>query len=96
MNPLEEYRQRLDDLDTELIKGLAERFKITQKVGAYKAEHSLPEVDPAREEDQMLRIDALAAAAGLRPEVARAVLRLVIDLVVEEHKALRKRDLRGR
>lgn len=90
MNPLNEYRQSIDNIYAALIGMLAERFKVTKKVGAYKAEHSLPEVDPARELSQIARIDALSIQAGLRPEIARAVLRLIIDQVVEEHKAIRR------
>lgn len=90
MTPLNEYRESIDNLDSALIGILAERFKITRKVGLYKAEHSLPEKDTDRETRQMEKIDLLSKRAGLRPEIARSVLRLVIDRVIDEHTEIRK------
>ena len=36
------YRASIDNIDAALIHILAERFRITKAVGAYKAEHRLP------------------------------------------------------
>jgi len=89
MTSLTEYRESIDNLDAALIALLAERFKITKKVGLYKAQASLPERDLAREQTQIAKIEALSRSAGLRPEVATSVLRVIIDHVVEEHKELK-------
>ena len=48
---LERYRSSIDNIDAALILMLAERFKITKEVGAYKAAVGLPSADPAREEE---------------------------------------------
>ena len=42
---LTELRRSIDNIDAALIYLLAERFKITQKVGRYKAEQKLPPAD---------------------------------------------------
>lgn len=89
MTPLEEYRRSIDNLDAALIALLAERFKITKKVGLYKAQHNLPEQDIQREHAQLAKIEELSQQAGLRPEVACSVLRMIIDHVIEEHKEIR-------
>lgn len=85
---LDDLRKSLDYLDNALVYLLSERFHVTQKVGEYKQAHKLPPVDLSREAAQFARIEALATQAGLSPEFAKKMLRLIIDEVVENHKAL--------
>jgi hypothetical protein len=40
------YRASIDNIDAALVHLLAERFKITQAVGRYKAQAGLPPADP--------------------------------------------------
>ena len=61
------YRQSIDNIDAALVFMLAERFKITQAVGRYKAENALP-ADPGREETQIARLRQLASDAQLDPD----------------------------
>ena len=43
------YRKSIDNIDAAIIHMLAERFRITQAVGEYKAKVTLPPADPERE-----------------------------------------------
>lgn len=86
--PLPELRDDLDRIDEELVRLLAERFRVTQEVGEFKRDNGLPPVDPTREAAQFERIDALATGAGLNPDFAKKFLRLIIDEVVVNHTAL--------
>ena len=52
---LARYRASIDNIDAALVHLLAERFKITQDVGRYKAEIGLPPADPVREDLQVAR-----------------------------------------
>ncbi len=54
---LKEHRASIDRLDAILVYTLAERFKHTQSVGRLKAEHDLPPSDPAREAQQIERLE---------------------------------------
>ena len=83
---LRSYRESIDNIDAALVFMLAERFKITQKVGAYKAERSLPASDPAREEKQIARLRKLAADAQLDPDFGEKFLRFIIDEVIRHHR----------
>jgi len=85
---LEHYRQSIDNIDAALIYMLAERFKVTQAVGRYKAEHALPPADAMREERQIERLSQLAADAQLDPVFAKKFLRFIIDEVIRHHRQI--------
>lgn len=82
------YRQRIDELDAELIGLLAERFDITKAVGAYKARVHLPPADPAREQEQVARLRAIAEEVGMDPAFSEKVFRLIVDEVIRHHVAI--------
>lgn len=83
------YRQSIDNIDAAMIHILAERFRITQAVGAYKATHNLPPADPSREERQIARLRKLAEDAHLDPEFSEKFLRFIIDEVIRHHERAR-------
>jgi chorismate mutase len=80
------FRQSIDNIDAAMIHILAERFRITQAVGAYKAEHQLPASDLGREERQIARLRALAEDARLDPEFSEKFLRFIIQEVIRHHE----------
>jgi chorismate mutase len=80
------YRASIDNIDAALIHILAERFRITKAVGAYKAEKELPASDPGREEHQIARLRALAIEAHLDPEFSEKFLRFIIQEVIRHHE----------
>ena len=80
------FRKSIDNIDAALIHMLAERFRITQAVGEYKAKVALPPADPGREQRQIERLRALAAEADLDPEFSEKFLRFVIDEVIRHHE----------
>ena len=83
------YRKSIDNIDAALIHMLAERFRITQAVGEYKAKTHLPPADPAREGRQIERLRALAVEADLDPEFSEKFIRFVIDEVIRHHRIAR-------
>ena len=84
---LQGYRKSIDNIDAALVHLLAERFKVTQAVGRYKAEAGLPPADPGREERQIARLRRLAGEAELDPEFSEKFLRFIIDEVIRHHQA---------
>lgn len=83
---LQGYRESIDNIDAALVFMLAERFKITQAVGRYKATTGLPAADPGRETAQVARLRMLAASANLDPEFSEKFLRFIIDEVIRHHQ----------
>lgn len=85
---LEQYRSSIDNIDAALIHLLAERFKITQAVGRYKADIGLPPADPEREARQVARLRALAEEAGLDPVFSEKFLRFIVAEVIHHHQRI--------
>lgn len=83
------FRKSIDNIDAALIHMLAERFRITQAVGEYKARVTLPPADPAREARQIERLRTLAQEADLDPEFSEKFLRFIIDEVIRHHEKAR-------
>ena len=83
------YRKSIDNIDAAIIHMLAERFRITQAVGEYKAKVTLPPADPNREKRQIARLRALSEAADLDPEFSEKFLRFIIDEVIRHHESAR-------
>ena len=83
---LKEHRESIDRLDAILVYTLGERFKHTQSVGRLKARHDLPPSDPAREAQQIERLEALAKEADLDPDFAKKFLNFIIREVIRHHK----------
>lgn len=87
---LRDHRASIDRLDAILVYTLAERFKQTQAVGRLKAEHNLPPSDPAREAQQIERLERLSQEADLDPDFARKFLGFIISEVIRHHENLQK------
>ncbi len=87
-NTLSRFRDSIDNIDAALVYMLAERFKVTQAVGRYKAETNLPPSDPGREERQIARLRTLAEEAKLDPDFTEKFLRFIIDEVIRHHHGM--------
>ncbi len=85
---LARFRDSIDNIDAALVYMLAERFKVTQAVGRYKAETALPASDPGREERQITRLRRLAEEAKLDPDFTEKFLRFIIDEVIRHHQGM--------
>jgi chorismate mutase len=83
------YRESIDNIDAALVFMLAERFKVTQAVGRYKATAGLPPADPGRETAQIERLRSLAKSANLDPDFSEKFLRFIIDEVIRHHEQAR-------
>jgi chorismate mutase/prephenate dehydratase len=50
MEGLQQYREKIDEIDEKLVALFEERMETVLKVAAYKKEYNLPILDEAREE----------------------------------------------
>ena len=86
---LRNLRDSIDNIDTAIVRLLAERFRCTDAIGKLKAEHDLPSADPGRAE-QVARLRHHAALGKLDPDFAEKFLAFVI------HEVIRRRELLSR
>ncbi|WP_339826156.1 chorismate mutase [uncultured Parasphingorhabdus sp.] len=86
---LQQFRESINNIDAALVFMLAERFKVTQAVGEYKAKNDLPPADAGREQEQIARLRQLASDANLDPEFSEKFLRFIIDEVIRHHERIR-------
>ncbi|VAW03948.1 Chorismate mutase I [hydrothermal vent metagenome] len=86
---LTSYRDSIDNIDAALIHILAERFKITKKVGEFKARYGLAPADKDREQKQIDRLRILSEKARLDPDFSEKFLHFIITEVIRHHEQFR-------
>ena len=77
---LAEIRERIEQLDRDIIALIAERVQLGREVGVVKRELGLPTLDPAREAAVVRRAGSLAREAGLGDEDVRYIFWHLIGL----------------
>ena len=75
---LQELRDRLSQIDTQLLSLMAERQRLSREVAEVKAASGLATRDFNREREVLINARAHAQSLGLSPALAEAVLRLLI------------------
>lgn len=75
---LNQLREQIDQLDSELVSILAKRSVLTRKVGEFKSKTGLPIYVPSREAQLIEKRRAQASEAGLSEELIEDVLRRVM------------------
>ena len=85
---LADFRRSIDKVDAELVRLLAERFRITNEIGEYKAANGLAPVDLVRQHRQIDGLRRLAADEGLDPDFCEKFVHFVMDEVIRNHKRI--------
>jgi chorismate mutase len=83
-----QFRERIDNIDEEILAALARRFEVTVRVGELKAQHGLESVDPVREQEKLQRLRALAEQKGLDGKLVHDLFQRVFNEVVKNHRQL--------
>jgi chorismate mutase len=74
---LQQLRDQIDKLDDEIMQRLAERMKISRKIGAYKKEKNITILQVSRWEEIIHTRVALGLAMGLADNFSRDLLKLI-------------------
>ena len=85
---LADFRRSIDKVDAELVRLLAERFRITDEIGVYKAANRLAPVDLSRQHQQIDGLRQLAAGEGLDPDFCEKFVHFVMEEVIRNHKRI--------
>jgi|TARA_B110000438_G_scaffold24053_2_gene22200 chorismate mutase len=86
---LAEARDRIDDIDREMVELLAARFKLTHHVGLLKAKQALEALDESREAEKLSVLRKLCADKGLDAELITELFKRIMREVVKNHNRLR-------
>ena len=84
-----EARDKIDQIDSQIITLLAARFEHTHRIGKLKATHSLEALDSSRESQKLAEIRALCEENGLNPELVNDLFTQIMEEVVRNHNRLR-------
>ncbi len=75
---LETLRQQIDEIDVGLVRLLAERRRVVERVASLKRANNLPIYHPAREEDLISLRREQARHEGLDPDMVEELFRRVV------------------
>lgn len=76
---LTRHRERIDEIDRQVIALLNERARLAIAIGRMKAAHAAPTFVPEREQRVLANIIAAAGEGPLRPQHVRAIYREVLS-----------------
>ena len=93
---LKDIRQRIDQLDRELVTLLAKRFALTREVGLLKASNSLEAVDAHREAEKLAEIRALCETHDLNPDLVAELLSQIMREAAHNHQEIKRTSGQGR
>ena len=82
-------RARIDEIDQELIKLLADRFFQTLQVGRIKASQELQSFDPDRETQKIQKLRQMSEEIGLNADLVEALFTQIMQEVVKNHQQLK-------
>lgn len=75
---LDQLRNTIDDLDSQLVELLAKRADITRQVGEYKSQTGMPIYVPSREAELIKKRRAQAERKGVPPALVEDLLRRIM------------------
>jgi len=87
-----EVREKIDQVDRQLVSLLAERFGLTSKVGHLKASSDLEAVDPQREAQKLETLRALSKEHDLNPDLVAELFTLIMAEVVKNHRRISRTE----
>ena len=82
-NLLEEARQNIDDINSEIVESVDDRMNEVLKVIEYKDQNNMDVKDEAREEAVMMHFADMFEEKDLPRERGRQLGRLLIDTAVD-------------
>lgn len=85
---IEELRQKIDELDRQLVQLLSERASAAQMIGHLKAATSLPVYEPNRE--KIIYSNVRAANKGPLPDIE---LTHIYERIIDVMRALQRNEL---
>ena len=80
MQEIKQLRNRIDEVDEQILQSLSERVDICRSIGLVKEKHGIPIQDYPRENDVYAHIREKAAELGLDPSHVGAIYRQIVSM----------------
>jgi chorismate mutase/prephenate dehydratase len=80
---IKQFRDQISDNDLKIIDAVNKRLKLVKQLKAYKEQHSVDFLDPAREE-WMLTFVARANKGPLSPDAVAELYRSIVEITKRE------------
>ena len=85
-----EARQKIDEIDSNIIETLDERFRLTREIGLLKAENKLDPVDKIREAEKLVKLRSLCNSNTLNPDFIEEIFSRIMEEVVKNHRSIER------
>ena len=76
---IESLRARIDVIDENLLRILADRNEVSRKIGRYKKEHNVAILQAGRWEALLAEMEQKASALGISREAIRSIMTAIHD-----------------
>ncbi len=76
---LQHHREKIDEIDEQLVDLLGQRYNVCRQVGEYKRANGLPMMQSSRVHAVTERSAAIGAEHSLEPSFVRTLYKLIID-----------------
>jgi chorismate mutase len=96
MSGLDPFRERLDEIDEQVIALLGERFKVCREIAEHKRENDIPMMQPGRVEVVRERYVICGALAGMPGRFAASLFDLLISATCRMEDELMASTSNGR
>jgi chorismate mutase len=87
--PLQEARDRIDEIDRRFVELLAERYAVVDEICELKEQDGDSVKDPDREAELLDHVAAIAEENDLSPDLVRRLYRAILDHSVARQRARR-------
>ena len=85
---LDSLRARIDAVDDEIVRLLAERMEVSREIGSYKKERNIAIIQSARFEELLDAAKKLGATYGLEPEFLGRIFNIIHDASAAEQNKI--------
>jgi len=90
MQEIKQLRQRIDEVDEQILQSLSERAEICRAIGLVKEKHGIPIQDFPRENTVYAHIREKASELGLDPANIEAIYRQIVNMCSAVQDSKRK------
>jgi chorismate mutase len=90
--PLQEARDRIDEIDRRFVELLAERYAVVDDICALKEQEGDTVRDPDREAELLDHVSAIAEENGLSPTLVRRLFKEILSHSVERQRKRRGKE----